>query len=743
MPAKPDLRRSIETRASEEPGATTPRPRLVRRLTEVRDGAVLICAPPGYGKSVLLDQWAEAEARPVVRVCLGRTRDDPSSLLAAIVEALTGERWPSGPAAIRAAGAAELDDGVLERFLRDVAARRGPFVLALDEVENIRGTGTARILEALTMTMPPGSRLALAGRVDPPIRLGRLRANRLLTEIRRADLTMTKDECAAALAQMGLDLSSRRLDAAVRRTEGWPAAVYLLGLALRGGTDQSRRLARFSGSDPLIADYVREELLVPLSDGQRRFLRRVSPLERFSASLCDAVLARDDSEEMIRGLVATNLMRGLDHRGEWFEMHTLVRGLLRVELRRGEGALERSIHARASEWWRRMGFTDFAMDHAAKAGDARHAGEILWSLAPDYLVGGEAPAVLRRLDRLGAPALAASAELSLTQAWCRFATGSGPEAQHWGSVARDLLGGEDGPAGTSDLTAGVALLDAALARRGIAAMADSAGALGAGLAGGSTWRSVRSLLLGVGAQLRGDSDPARVELEEGVHRSGFNAPLVEALCRVQLTLLALDQDDAAGARIEAEKARARVGQGALPESPLAAIVFAASACVLASHGVFDRAGEDLRTAESLFGQLVDHAGWYEVETRVLLARAQAAVGRRREANEHLAAAAAQADRIPDGPVLGLWIASASESIAGLALPLADTLTPAELRVLQLLPTHLSIPQIGESLCVSPNTVKTHTRNIYSKFGVSSRRAAVARAEQGGLIGNPGAAAALV
>lgn len=717
----------------------TIRPRLLRRLADEPPRTVVISAPCGYGKSVLLGQWADSDPRPFVRLPLGQAHNDPSFLAASIFAALGGEEnWSREVAG--EPGGCEAD--ALERFLTNLGVRRCPFVLALDDLENVRNEEPARIIERLAWKMPPGSQLALVSRADPPIRLGRLRANRALTEIRRADLTMTKGECAEALARMGVQLSARRLDMAVQRTEGWPAAVYLLGLAMQSDTEGGRALASFSGANPLVADYLREEVLTGVQAGQMDFLRRASPLERRCGSLCDAALDRLRSEETIRTLAATNLVRSLDHRGEWFELHPLVRELLRAELRRDEAADERSIHSRASEWWDRQGFPDLAIRHAGEAGDARRAGAIFWRMAPDYIVAGEAPAMLRWLKRIDAPALAGNAGLSLAKGWCRFATGAGPEAQHWAAVTRDLLDVGEGSGDEMDLMTGLALLDAALARHGIGEMIEAVTAVEAHLADGSLWQSVRCLLLGVGAQLQGNTDSARDVLEEGAHRSGFNAPLLEALCRTQLALVELDRDDAAAARAEAEKARARVDHGVLSESPLAAIVFAVSACTLAANGVFDRAGIELRSAESLFGALDDHAGWYEVEARVLLARAQAALGHRRKANEHLAAAAAQAARIPDGPVLARWTEAASQFIAGLGPPLANVLTPAEHRVLQLLPTHLSIPEIGASLCVSPNTVKTHTRNIYAKFGVSSRHAAVARAEQGGLIGPPGVAPAL-
>jgi len=66
-----------------------------------------------------------------------------------------------------------------------------------------------------------------------------------------------------------------------------------------------------------------------------------------------------------------------------------------------------------------------------------------------------------------------------------------------------------------------------------------------------------------------------------------------------------------------------------------------------------------------------------------------------------------------------------------ALP--DPLSTRELEVLRLLGTELDGPAIARELVVSLNTVRTHTKNIYAKLGVNSRRTAVRRAEELGLI----------
>ncbi|RYE87027.1 MAG: response regulator transcription factor, partial [Hyphomicrobiales bacterium] len=81
---------------------------------------------------------------------------------------------------------------------------------------------------------------------------------------------------------------------------------------------------------------------------------------------------------------------------------------------------------------------------------------------------------------------------------------------------------------------------------------------------------------------------------------------------------------------------------------------------------------------------------------------------------------------------------ARKLLAGFGLPdeqpprhpdLIEPLSERELDVLRLLRTDLGGPDIARELMVSENTMRTHTKNIYDKLGVNSRRAAVRRAEE--------------
>jgi LuxR family maltose regulon positive regulatory protein len=66
-------------------------------------------------------------------------------------------------------------------------------------------------------------------------------------------------------------------------------------------------------------------------------------------------------------------------------------------------------------------------------------------------------------------------------------------------------------------------------------------------------------------------------------------------------------------------------------------------------------------------------------------------------------------------------------------PPADPLSEREIQVLRLLASELSGPEIARELFVSNNTLRTHTKHIFAKLGVTSRRAAIRRADELGLL----------
>ena len=706
-------------------GGTLRRERLLRRLAQTTDVPItLLVAPAGYGKTTLLVHWLAGDSRAVAWVSVG---DDPGRLGSSIARALDTRAGTARHSRhLRVAGDRARDvEGLAETLRR----AEQPFVLVLDDVHRLSSPRAVAALRTIADAVPQGSQLVLASRQEPALPIGRLRAEGRLVDLRAADLVMTRREAAVMLSLAGLELPPEDVLVLLERTEGWPAGLYLAAQSLCGKQDLHRAVSRFGGDDRLMSDYVRDELLDGLGDDQRAFLRRTSVLENLSGSLCDAVLGSHGSGEALRHMSRSNvLMVPLDSADREYRYHAALARMLRAELGRVEPQFEAELHQRASAWYADAGDLDRAIAHAIQGGDAERAGELLWSSAADQVLDGRASNVRRRLAELATHEIASHPTLALTAAASHLADGTRDQVEHWTSVAES--------ADDARFTAGIALMRAAVARQGIAPMVADAARAYEGLRDDSPWRSLCCLLQGAGEYLAGDGEAAVARLEEGARRGAIGARGVQILCLAQLALAAIDDGDWEQGRLLASRARAQVERMDLAGSPTCALVYAVSALVRAHRDRVEDAQADRRKAIELLTQLVDYIPWYEVETRIVLARTALRLGDVTGTRTLLGEASRMLARADDAAVLRRWIDelwSQTEAFTVTALVGPSSLTTAELRVLALMPTHLSFREIGRRLHVSANTVKTHAHAVYRKLDVCSRSEAVVRATETGLL----------
>ena len=323
------------------PSGVVPRPRVTAALERAAEHAVvLVSAPAGYGKTVAVASWLAEQ--PAGWVSLDAADDDPVRL------------WTYAAAAL----GVPLGDGPLETAIDRLAACGVPLVL--EDVHVLRDPACLATVEYATRTF---ERLVLITRTDPPLSLGRLRAHGALGEVRAAELAFTVAEAALVL---GDDVDA---PAVVARTEGWPAAVYLVRLWLRAGGDADRLPTQH------LLEYVTTKVLAGLSDDERGFLTRTSALARLSPELCDHVLGRDDSAARLAALVRANLfVMALDEHDGWFRCHDLVRELLRRSLPAEEAA---TMARRAAKWFAERDLIEPAVEHALQAGDSRRVAELV------------------------------------------------------------------------------------------------------------------------------------------------------------------------------------------------------------------------------------------------------------------------------------------------------------------------------------------------------------------------------
>ena len=357
-----------------------PRPRLVEALGEgLARGRVLVCAPAGFGKTALLADWARGGGRPVAWLGLDGGDSDPARfwryVVAALDRARPGLAGRVGPPPPRSF------EGLVTALINELAADPGPdeVLLVLDDYHLVDSGPVHESVAFLLENLPPGLRVVVSGRADPPLPLARLRARGQLAELRAADLRFTPEEAAALLGEAaGPGLPAAAVAALVARTEGWAAGLQLAGLSLRGHADPAGFVAAFSGSHRFVLDYLADEVL----DGQpgpvRAFLLETSVLERLSGELCDAVTGRAGSQAMLQDIERAGLfLVPLDEVRGWWRYHHLFADLLRARLQAEQPGRVQALHRAAAAWCEEHDLADDAVRHALAAGDAAWAARLV------------------------------------------------------------------------------------------------------------------------------------------------------------------------------------------------------------------------------------------------------------------------------------------------------------------------------------------------------------------------------
>jgi len=698
---------------------------LVRRLSEA-DGAsvAVIVAPPGYGKSSLLSEWAAHDGRPFLWLCFDeapsrKTRAEPAA--AALAE-------PAAAALAEPAAAA----------LATLRAQERSFVLAVDDAHLAPPGILSELVRVVLDECPEGSMVAVSARRHPVLPLGRLRASHVLVEVGVEDLAFRPSQAAAVLRMAGLELDYDAVKTLVQRTEGWPAGLYLASLSLRGRPDPSDAVAHVRGDDHVLAEYFRDEVLPALSPELREFAVRTSVLHELSGEVCDAVLKGEGSALTLAELEAASpLLRPLDAAHECHRWHTLFRDVLNAELRRTEPQLVRSLHSRASAWFEASGDVDRAIDHAVSAHDSIRTGDLLWRRIVAYVTQGRNDIVQTWLARFSQEELAGYAPLALCAAHSFLAAGNAAEARHWAITGSAALGRDRARSGSASSSPGFAGINAMLGGGGVVQMGQAAADACRVEPEDSPWRPIWLLLLGTARHLAGDRKTAGPILETGADVAAATAPSVASLCLAQAAMMAIETGDWDSATELTDRAAKVIEDRGLADYPICAFAFAAAAATRAHQGRIDEAKRDLRRGVELLAALGDFLPWYGAETRILLAHASLWLADLVGARTLLAEASRLARRTSGAVVFARWFDDAwshMDSLAETSLGGPSSLTIAELRILRFLPSHRSFREIAEQLGVSANTVKTQAHAVYRKLGAASRSEAVARADEAGLLG---------
>ncbi|HEX2084522.1 MAG TPA: LuxR C-terminal-related transcriptional regulator [Solirubrobacteraceae bacterium] len=717
------------------------RPDLIARLTTAeRARLVLVSAPAGSGKTTLLGSWhaAAQEERPFAWVSLDERDNDPVRFWSCVLAALRTIRPGLGAdveAALRAPGAGVMDLAV-PLLVNACDALGEPLVLALDDYHEVENPDVHGSVEYVLDHLPDLVQLAIASRVDPPLPLPRLRARGQLLELRAEDLRLSGAEAGELLnGSLRLALEPEQIARLLARTEGWAAGLQLVGLSLQGRGDRDAYIASFAGDDRHIVDYLGAEVLDRQTDEVKAFLVQTSVLEQLSGPLCESVVYDHRAGEILAGLERANLfLIPLDAAREWYRYHHLFRDLLRRELELSQPELVPRLHRRAAGWYRAARFIPEAIRHATAAGDFATAAELIAAHWLEYVNRGELETVEAWTRALPAGAVRADPRLCLAQAWMLLVLGRLEEVEPAARLAEE--GTLPGPMqdGSSSVEASAAMVrTSARLMLGDVAGASETAWLAAQLEPDpdAPWRPIVTNALGMTAYWSGRTEDAVAAFEETVsagERVGNHTARIYALG--YLAAMAAERGDHEEAARCGATALSLAARHALGEHWV--VLFAHYAVARTALATGDTAAARAAAERGLH---LAQRGSIRLDTAyglLLLAEVERAEGADAAADALLARAERQIAACADAGFLARRGTTAAARRARAAAA-GDELSERELAVLRLLPSELTLRELGGELYVSINTVKTHVRNIYAKLRVGSREAAVARARELGLI----------
>jgi LuxR family maltose regulon positive regulatory protein len=720
---------------------TVRRSQLIERLARGgRCPIVSVVAPPGYGKTTLLSQWAEGNGQPFAWVSLDEGDNDPKVLLAYVAEALDvvepiGERVFD---ALASPGSSVLGS-VVPRLGSAFASMSSPLVLVLDDVHVLHDRECRVALSMLADHVPDGSRLALAGRDEPPPRIARLRAEGRITEIGPRELSLTTGEASSLLRNAGLTLGTEEVAALHERTEGWPAGLYLAALYLREGGPLANAAVSFGGDDRLVSEYVESEFLARISRQQRVFLTQTAVLERMCGPLCDAVLEMSGSATVLADLERSNLLLvPLDRHKEWYRYHHMFRDMLLAELHRLEPSLMPVLYRRAAQWYEHNGAPREALGYWMQAGEVDATARLAAVLTFPTFMRGRAATAERWLGWLeDHGAMENHPAVAVLAAMVPAMIGKPADAERRAGVAERGATVASRPDGSSSAGPWLALLRALLCRDGVDQMRADAELAAKSMPAGSLWRASSLLFLGMAHLMAGDLDQADVTFEDQVAEArAAGGTIGVSIALSERSLLAIGRGEWDLGERHLSEARAVAHETNIEDYPAVTIMYAVAARIALYQADRPAARAELTRAQRLRPALTYAVPHFAVQARTELTKAHLALadlaGARtlmREAHEillrrpGLGAFARQAEDLR----AELSHASGSPALG------ASALTSAELRLLPLLSTHLSFPEIAAEMFLSPNTIKSTVHSIYRKLGSSSRSQAVSRLRDLGLI----------
>jgi LuxR family maltose regulon positive regulatory protein len=405
------------------------RARLTRLLDDTTQHRVtLLCGPAGSGKTTACASWAgsRADERRIGWLNLDHADNDPRTFRSYLLAAL--RRAGGAPPEVFSDAERSSDDDFALLLVKAAEQFTEPVVLIMDDIHELTGDLVLGWLSKLVRYAPPRLVFVLSGRRTPPLQLARLRVSGDMADIDSETLACTRGEAAAYFSLLGVHADVADLEEVLRLTEGWMAGLRFAVIRTQAWpADHS--IPGIAGDDPIVTDYLQEEILAEQDARTRAFLRRTSITHLVTGGLADAVTNAAEGALLLDRLSRQNSLVyrfGTDR--VWYRYHPLLREELRAELRREMPDEIPVLLRRAARWHARHGMPAEALETSVDAQDFTFAAQVLADADIGILMS-RGPAELEQTLAQVPPHAAGDPAFGAARAACRLWSGD-PDGAH-------------------------------------------------------------------------------------------------------------------------------------------------------------------------------------------------------------------------------------------------------------------------------------------------------------------------
>ncbi|MFC9994740.1 protein kinase [Nocardia sp. NPDC127526] len=401
------------------------RPRLLEPLRAGgRRRLAVVHGPAGFGKSTLAAQWcAELTDRgiPVAWIGIDRGDDNEVWLLAHIIAAIRKVRpdLGAGLEQVLEERPAEAVSYAVTALIDEVHASGSAVVVMVDDWHRVTDAGAHRVLESLLDSGCHHLRFVITSRERAGLPLNRMQVADELVEIGSGQLRLTEEETRQILVdRTGLELTDRQVEQIHTATDGWPAAIQFASLSLRAADqDPDQLIARLSGDNKAIRDYLAENVLDSLEPRMLEFLTAIAVPERVSASLAEALTGAADAAELLEQAEQRELfVHRIAEDSGVYRMQPMVAEHLRARLERAQPGQVKALHRKASRWYAEHQMLRQSVDHALAATDFKFALDLVESGGMDLIDRSRLATLFATVSKLPVQQVASRSKLLMALA---------------------------------------------------------------------------------------------------------------------------------------------------------------------------------------------------------------------------------------------------------------------------------------------------------------------------------------